>query len=145
MQGIELRVGNTLPMDKVLDVYGSSTLGDRRPIDDAGCMAEMIEQASLVVTAWQGEELVGIARTLTDRCYVAYLADLAVAKDHQRRGIGVALVQRTRQELGEGCTIVLLAAPAAADYYPIIGFRRHSGAWILRPEDHLVGAEPAGD
>ncbi len=41
-------------------------------------MAEMLNRANLVLTAWDGERMVGIARTLTDFCYVAYLADLAV-------------------------------------------------------------------
>lgn len=34
--------------------------------------------ADITVTAWDGEMLVGIARTLTDFSYAAYLADLAV-------------------------------------------------------------------
>lgn len=138
MEGIEFRVGNDLPFEKVLHLYRDSTLGERRPIDDHRCLQEMISNASLVVTAWDGEALVGIARSLSDRCYVAYLADLAVAKDYQRRGIGVELVRRTRHELGEGCTLVLLAAPAAEEYYPRIGFRHHPQAWILSPGDFLV-------
>lgn len=142
MQDIELKVGTQLPLDKVQGLYRSSTLGERRPIDDAECLAEMIERASLIVTAWDGQELVGISRTLTDRCYVAYLADLAVAKDHQRQGIGTALIERTRQELGERCMIVLLSAPAAEAYYPRVGFKHHPQAWVLSADDPL---KPATD
>jgi hypothetical protein len=34
--------------------------------------------------------------------------------------------------------IVLLAAPAAADYYPRIGFSRHDSAWILKAGEALA-------
>ena len=59
-------------------------------------MSEMIRQANLVITAWDGDLLIGIARTLTDFSYVGYLADLAVRQSHQRQGIGVKLIKLTR-------------------------------------------------
>jgi hypothetical protein len=34
-------------------------------------------------------------------------------------------------------TLLLLAAPAAEDYYPRLGFSRHPQAWQLRPGDAL--------
>ncbi len=130
---ISYKIGNDLDLDEVIDLYHASTLGERRPVDDRACMTQMIAEANLVVTAWEGETLVGIARTLTDFCYVAYLADLAVRQSHQRQGIGIELIRQTRAALGPKATIVLLAAPAAEAYYPRIGFSHHPQAWILRP------------
>ncbi len=100
-------------------------------------MKAMLDHANLVVTAWADEKLVGIARTLTDFSYVAYLADLAVRDSHQRRGIGRELIRQTRAALGPKSLIVLLAAPAAVDYYPKLGFSHHPDAWILRADDEL--------
>jgi predicted N-acetyltransferase YhbS len=90
----------------------------------------MLANAGLVITAWEGDLLVGIARTLTDFAYATYLSDLAVRLSHQRRGIGIALVEATRARTGN-TRIVLLAAPAAVDYYPRIGFEQHPSAWTL--------------
>ena len=135
--GIEYRCGNQLDLDVVLDLYRASTLGERRPIDDRKIMADMIANANLVVTAWEGPQLVGLARSLTDFSYVAYLADLAVRESHQHRGIGKALMRETRARMGERSLIVLLAAPKAVDYYPKVGFKRHDSAWTLRKADPL--------
>ena len=77
-------------------------------------------------------------RAMTDLAYVTYLADLAVRESHQRRGIGVELIRRTR-EAAPSARIVLLAAPAAEAYYPKIGFSQHHGAWLLRPRDPIPG------
>jgi GNAT superfamily N-acetyltransferase len=129
---IEYRIGNQLNTDEVIELYRASTLGERRPVDDRDRMGQMIGNANLVITAWDGELLVGISRSLTDFSYVTYLSDLAVRLSHQRHGIGKELIRRTKEESGPQAAIVLLSAPNAADYYPHVGFTHHPQAWILR-------------
>ncbi len=132
---IEFRFGNKLNLDQVIELYHASTLGERRPIDDRRTMSDMLRHANLVVTAWEQKSLVGVARTLTDFTYVGYLADLAVRASHQRQGIGIELIKKTREKMGAHSMLVLLAAPKAADYYPKIGFTKHEGAWTLRANE----------
>lgn len=127
---IEYKTGNDLDLDAVIALYRASTLGERRPVDERERMRAMLERANLVVTAWDGARLVGIARSLSDFAWCTYLSDLAVDVAYQRRGIGKELVRRT-QELGGKATVLLFAAPAAVDYYPRIGFSAGSG-WMLR-------------
>jgi GNAT superfamily N-acetyltransferase len=137
IDGITYRIGGELDLDQTIGLYRASTLGERRPVDNRACMQEMLERANLIVTAWDGERLVGISRTLTDFCYVAYLADLAVDQAYQRKGIGRSLIERTQTALGDNAVIVLLAAPAAESYYPHVGFTHHPQAWILHPSSHV--------
>ena len=137
MSALEFRYGNALDLDAVIELYRASTLGERRPIDDRAAMAAMLNHANLVVTAWDGPQLVGIARTLTDFAFVGYLSDLAVRDTHQRHGIGTELIRRTREKMGPRSTIVLLAAPKAVDYYPRIGFTQHGSAWVLKAGEPL--------
>jgi predicted N-acetyltransferase YhbS len=127
---ISYRVGNDLDLDRTIELYVASTLGERRPVGERDRMAAMLAHANLVVTAWDGDLLVGIARSLTDVAYTTYLADLAVRASHQRRGIGRELVARTRAE-APLARLVLLAAPRAETYYPRIGMRPHPSAWVL--------------
>jgi GNAT superfamily N-acetyltransferase len=134
MSTIDFRWGNELNLDQVIELYNASGLGERRPVDDRRIMSDMLRHANLVITPWDGELLVGIARTLTDFSYVGYLADLAVRASHQRRGIGIDLIQRTRQEMGPRSMLVLLSAPKADDYYPKIGSKNDS-AWTLRASE----------
>lgn len=133
----EYRYGNDLELEQVLELYRGSGLGERRPIDDPAIFRSMLDHANLVVSGWQDGQLVGIARTLTDFLYVGYLADLAVRASHQRQGVGLALIERTRERMGPRSMLVLLAAPQAIEYYPRIGFRRHDSAWILRAGEPL--------
>jgi predicted N-acetyltransferase YhbS len=128
---VEYRTGNDLDLDEVIEVYRASTLGERRPVDDRGRMATMLAQADIVVTAWDGAQMVGIARSVSDFSYCTYLSDLAVRLSHQRCGIGRELIRRTRAEADPRATLILLSAPKAVDYYPRVGFIRHESAWIL--------------
>lgn len=128
---ITYRTGNDLDLDDVIELYVDSTLGERRPVSDRSRMQRMLEHANLVVTAWDGARMVGISRSLTDFVYATYLSDLAVRKSYQRTGIGRELVRLTR-DAAPRAMLILLAAPAAEEYYPHIGFEHHPQAWILR-------------
>jgi GNAT superfamily N-acetyltransferase len=121
-----------------IDLLHRSTLAERRPVDDAEAIAGMLANADLTVTAWDGELLVGVARSVTDFTYCCYLSDLAVDVAYQRQGIGIELIAHTQAQLGPRCNLILLAAPAAADYYGHIGFIHHPRCWIL-PRDKRPG------
>jgi GNAT superfamily N-acetyltransferase len=136
--GITYHLDLPLDLDAAIELYRASTLGERRPVDDRSRMALMLSEANLVITAWDGDLLVGISRALTDHAFVTYLSDLAVRASHQRQGIGKELIRRTREAGGRQATLVLLAAPAAEAYYPGVGFQHHPQAWVLREEDELA-------
>jgi predicted N-acetyltransferase YhbS len=125
--------GNQLDLDEFIDVYRDCSLGARRPIEDRERMRKMLETANLVITAWDGDRMVGVSRSVTDFCYCTYLSDLAVRESHQRLGIGKELIRRTQEEGGLETRVILLAAPAAVDYYPHIGFEQHHSCWMLPP------------
>lgn len=129
---IAYRDDATIEVAVAIALYRKSTLGERRPVERPDIFEGMLGNANLTISAWHGERLVGISRTLTDFTYVAYLADLAVDATYQRQGIGQRLIQETRHRLGDECMIVLLAAPKANDYYPRLGFEHNPRAWILK-------------
>lgn len=134
MNTITYQKDNKLNLDEVIELYHASTLGERRPVHNRDVMEGMMDNASLIITAWDGPELVGIARTLTDFWTVAYLADLAVHLDYQHKGIGKELINQTRGALNPTCSIVLLSAPNANEYYPKVGFRSNPRGWAMEPK-----------
>jgi len=93
---------------------------------------QMIDNASILISAWDGEILVGIARALSDFAYVTYLADLVVAETHQHQGIGKQLIDEVQKHTAPECMMVLLAAPQANNYYPKLGFTHNPRAWMLK-------------
>jgi GNAT superfamily N-acetyltransferase len=121
-----------ISVEQAIALYKRSTLGERRPVDNPKIFEGMLKNASVTVSAWHNNALVGISRTLTDFTYVAYLSDLAVDAKFQKQGIGKRLISETRGALGKECMLVLLAAPKANTYYAKLGFESNPSAWIMR-------------
>jgi predicted N-acetyltransferase YhbS len=120
-----------LAPEEFIDLLVRSTLADRRPVGDPERIAKMLAGADIVLTARSGARLVGVSRAITDFAYCTYLADLAVDQDSQRQGIGKELIRRTHEAAGLSTMLILLAAPAAREYYPHIGMQPHDSCWTL--------------
>ena len=127
---IEYKHNQAITAGQMIDLLKRSTLAERRPVDRIDIFEDMLSHPCLMVTAWHNQQLVGLARTLTDYSYVAYLADLAVDEVYQQQGIGKALIAKTQQQLKESCMLVLLAAPKANNYYQHLGFEANPRAWV---------------
>jgi predicted N-acetyltransferase YhbS len=113
------------------DILVGSTLAERRPANDLERLERMLRHADIVVTARDGERLIGVSRAVTDFAYCCYLSDLAVDVAYQHRGIGKRLIAETRQAAGECATLILVAAPAAETYYPKIGMKHVTSCWSI--------------
>lgn len=129
MEDITYRINDPLPTKDVVDVLVGS--GINRPVSEPGRIAQMFQNADVVVSAWHGGRLVGVSRALTDWCYCCYLSDLAVHRDYQKKGIGREMITITRKEIGNGCMLLLLAAPSAMDYYPLLKMEKLSNAFMF--------------
>jgi GNAT superfamily N-acetyltransferase len=120
-----------LPAEDFRTVLVASTLGERRPIADLPRLDTMLRQADLIVTARIDGRLVGVARSLTDFSYCCYLSDLAVDAAHQRQGIGRRLIEETHRAAGPQTRLLLVAAPAAQDYYARVGLSQVASCWEI--------------
>lgn len=132
MSAIQYQTESNLSPDEFIDVLRRSTLADRRPVDEPKRIRAMLRNAQVIVTARCESLLVGVSRAITDSVYCTYLSDLCVDVQFQRQGIGKELIQRTHEAGGLESTLILLAAPAAAEYYPHIGMQTHDSCWIKR-------------
>lgn len=132
MQEILVRDDVRINPEQLAQVFRES--GIVRPVDDLPRLATMLEHANLLLTAWDGERLVGVARALTDFVFCCYLSDLAVVHEYQKRGIGRQLIEsvRARVPVGGQSMLLLLSAPGAMAYYPKVGFEKVENGWIMK-------------
>ena len=79
---ITYEITKSFDVEKIIEVFESS--GIVRPTKDKERIKSMFENANLVYFAYDNEELIGLARCVTDFSYCCYLSDLAVKKDYQK-------------------------------------------------------------
>lgn len=112
-----------------------ATLYRRAPLlrqtDNAERLQQAYEAAQLVLSAWQSERLVGVARVLTDGVQVSYLCDLAVEPDVQGLGIGKRLIDAVLERC-EGTELVLRDSNLSSGFYEHLGFVPVDNGWVRR-------------
>ena len=111
------------------DVLNRSTLAERRP-KDPEVLQKMVAEADIIITARSEGKLVGVSRSISDFAYCTYLSDLAVDAASQKQGIGKELIARTKAQAPD-VKLILLAAPAAQQYYPKIGMTHFEHCFYL--------------
>ena len=132
---LHYRTGFLPPVADIIRVFEES--GIVRPTHDVARIEKMFAHANLVVTAWEGETLVGVCRALTDFSYCCYLSDLAVNRSHQGQGIGQQLIEQVKHKIGDQVALILLSASSAMSYYPRIGFDKIENGFIINKSFNL--------
>lgn len=133
---VSYQINPPLLVHDLISILDRSTLGLRRPLSDMSAMETMLTHANVYVGAYQGEQLIGLARCMTDFVFTTYLADLAVDVAHQHQGIGKQLIIEVKKFLPRA-KLILLAAPAAEAYYPKIGMQRHDHCFFIDDESEI--------
>ncbi|NNF56997.1 MAG: GNAT family N-acetyltransferase [Rhodothermaceae bacterium] len=110
-----------------------ATLYRRAPLlrqtDNADQLQQAFEATQLVLSAWQADRLIGLARVLTDGVQVAYLCDLAVEPDVQGLGIGKQLINEVMARC-EGAELVLRDSNLSTGFYEHLGFQPIENGWV---------------
>jgi ribosomal protein S18 acetylase RimI-like enzyme len=86
---------------------------------------------TVVVSAWDGDRLVGHARSLTDGAMTAYVSMVLVHPRWQALGLGRRIMEALL-EGNDGLRIALSAAPGMGEWYERLGFEPDPRALVRR-------------
>ncbi|MEM1044120.1 MAG: GNAT family N-acetyltransferase [Bacteroidota bacterium] len=100
-----------------------------RPTGDHAAIERMFDRSSLVLSAWLGDRLVGLARVLTDGEQFSFLCDLAVEPDVQGAGIGKKLIDEVLARCA-GTELILRDSNLSGGFYERLGFVRVENGWM---------------
>ena len=125
-----------IPLDQIVRLYQEndwSSAQKPRQLHDA-----LVSSDSLI-SAWDGEMLVGIGNAISDGHLVVYYPHLLVLPNCQRRGIGKAIMERLKAKYPGFHQHMLVADRDAVEFYKRCGFQRAGSTepmWIYEGEDH---------
>ena len=80
-----------LEASQLLRLFHQAPWAKDRTLEDA---KDMLRHTDIAMCAWDGDQLVGFGRVLTDFVYRATIWDVIVDKAYQKQGIGSDIVQR---------------------------------------------------
>lgn len=89
----------------------------------AGRMVKAFKKAGTVVSAWDGEKLVGLAEVLDDGELTAYIHYLLVRPEYQGQGVGRRMLQMVRKQYKEYLYLVVISEKGeSVKFYEKCGF-----------------------
>jgi GNAT superfamily N-acetyltransferase len=125
-----------LPSEKVLALYKANQWS---AADKPELLLKALHNSHGLVSAWDGEVLIGLGNAITDGYLVVYYPHLLVLPAYQRKGVGRGIMQRI-MSLYEGFHMhILVADGQAIDFYQKVGFERAGKSepmWIYAGNDH---------
>jgi predicted N-acetyltransferase YhbS len=92
-----------------------------------------------VISAWDGQRLIGLGNAISDGALVVYYPHLLVLPEYQRLGIGREIMRRLMSRYASFHQHAILADGDAIGFYAKFGFRRPTAVqamWIYAEQDH---------
>lgn len=83
--------GKRIGIDQLLNLYNS--VGWKTYTSEPDKLHRAVKNSTYVVTCWDGDKLVGLARGMSDDVSIFYLQDILVNPDYQGKGIGTRLLK----------------------------------------------------
>ena len=93
---MKIKVGILPEKEQILALY--EDVGWTSYTDEPDLLMKAIEYSQKVWTLWEGEKLIGLARTIGDEATICYLQDILVLKAYQGRGLGGYLLKEIMKE-----------------------------------------------
>ena len=88
---MEIREYSTYNEKEILELYAS--VGWTAYTKHPDVLRKGFENSMLTLAAYEEEQLVGIIRTVGDGYTIVFVQDILVFPEHQRKGVGSALLQ----------------------------------------------------
>ena len=115
------------------DLYELFSSFNWKSADNPKKLVEAFEKSSNVVSAWEGNCLIGIIRSMDDSCWSANIDCLAVHKDFQGKGVAKKLMQELLNDLKN--IVYINVCPDNKDmekFYSEFGFQIVDGYYLQK-------------
>ena len=123
---MEIREYKILNEAEILQLYQS--VGWVAYTDHPEVLKKGFENSLLTLAAYKGDQLLGIIRTVGDGHTIVFVQDILVFPEHQRKGIGTALLKAILDRYNYVRQIELATdnTPKTISFYKSMGFREMS-------------------
>ena len=123
---MEIREYKIFNEAEILQLYQS--VGWVAYTDHPEVLKKGFENSLLTLAAYKGDQLLGIIRTVGDGHTIVFVQDILVFPEHQRKGVGSALLQVILDRYSNVRQIELATdnTPKTIAFYKSMGFRELS-------------------
>ena len=120
---MEIREYTKYEEEQILNLYAS--VGWTAYTDHPETLKKGFENSMLTLAAYEDGQLLGLIRTVGDGQTIVFIQDILVYPQHQRKGVGSALMRAVLDRYGHVRQIKLTTdnTPETIGFYTSMGFR----------------------
>lgn len=118
---------------ELLTYFGLSNL-------DADTQKRVFENSYAVVFVFDGEQLIGFGRAISDGICQAAIYNIALDKAYHGNGLGKEIINRLISGVSQ-CNIILFTHPDTVSLYEHLGFRRMKTGMAMYQKEKLEQLE----
>ncbi|WP_270089926.1 GNAT family N-acetyltransferase [Sphingobacterium sp. SYP-B4668] len=125
-----------IELEAILDLYSANKWS---AADKPNELYKALINSDSLISAWDGNKLVGIGNAISDGYLVVYYPHLLVHPFYQGNGIGKMIVNKMQEKYGNFHMQMLTADGKAIEFYEKVGFSRAgqtSPMWIYKGNEH---------
>ncbi len=124
MTAIQFRTGTAFPFHQVVSLYNDA--GWTIYTSDPATLEIALNSSLFVLTAWSGDQLVGLVRAIGDGVTIIYVQDILVLKAFRRQHIGRQLLTQLLEKYSHVRQIVLMtdSTDQTISFYENCGFTK---------------------
>ena len=133
---IEIKETKEISKEKIIELYQAIKWSSAKKPD---LLYKALMNSDSLITAWDGDRLVGLGNAISDGYLVVYYPHLLVHPDYQGKGIGRIIVDRFQKKYGNFHQQMLTADNKTIDFYRKCGFEKAGSTqsmWIYQGDDH---------
>jgi len=133
---IEIKETKEINKDEIIELYKVNKWSSAEKPD---LLYKALLNSDSLITAWDGNRLVGLGNAISDGYLVVYYPHLLVHPDYQGKGIGRMIVDRFQKRYGNFHQQMLTADGKAIDFYRKCGFEKAGSTqsmWIYQGDEH---------
>jgi len=133
---IEIKETKEISKEKIIELYQANEWSSAEKPD---LLYKALMNSDSLITAWDGDRLVGLGNAISDGYLVVYYPHLLVHPDYQGKGIGRIIVDRFQKKYGNFHQQMLTADNKTIDFYRKCGFEKAGSTqsmWIYQGDDH---------
>ena len=133
---IEIKETKEINKEKIIELYQANKWSSAEKPD---LLYKALMNSDSLITAWDGDRLVGLGNAISDGYLVVYYPHLLVHPDYQGKGIGRIIVDRFQKKYGNFHQQMLTADGRAIDFYQKCGFKKAGSTqsmWIYQGDEH---------
>lgn len=133
---IRISESRNIPLVQILELYRANEWSSANKPKQ---LYNGLMNSHSLISAWDGDRLVGLGNAISDGYLVVYYPHLLVHPDYQGKGIGQMIVAKMQEKYGDFHMQMLTADGRAIDFYKKVGFERAGETepmWIYAGKEH---------